>query len=296
VKQKTNATSSTENEGSTPSRTTSTPSWHQEATQEIDGQTPKILRQKPPLPIKMILKKSLPILFLLTVILLTTFMYNRRKEQSVLTPEPTPTPSLDETANWKIYRNEDLSFRYPPSWQLIDNNIEGYHPRVTIDVVEKDASFKESLFNECMYSITDVINGLIITRFTPVTTGDMCSTNESSRMEQRDIWIIPHEDVYSPGISFRYSAKEQNEAEGIFNQILSTFRFTNQDESSEKLRVCPDNWMEFLSPIQVKNDPYFGQTGEFMTINGSMDLVPADKFDLDWIRDKCKLKGPEPVG
>lgn len=77
----------------------------------------------------------------------------------------------------------------------------------------------------------------------------------------------------------------------LFDQILSTFKFLE-----DKLKVCPDNWFEFFSPIQAVNNPYYGQEGQFMTINESLDLIPAEKFDLEWIRKNCEVNKPEAVG
>lgn len=68
------------------------------------------------------------------------------------------------------------------------------------------------------------------------------------------------------------------------------------DKESNKLRVCPDRWFEFLSPIQVIDNPYFGKKGQFMLINDSIDLIPVEKFDLEWIKENCQVKKPEPVG
>lgn len=66
--------------------------------------------------------------------------------------------------------------------------------------------------------------------------------------------------------------------------------------TSDKLRVCPDDWFEFLSPVQALDSPYYGQKGQFITINGSIDLIPTKKFDLEWVRKNCEVSEPEPVG
>lgn len=86
---------------------------------------------------------------------------------------------------------------------------------------------------------------------------------------------------------------------GPYNlEPVSTFRNGNSavNEEPEKLRVCPDNWFEFLSPIPAKSSPYYGQEGQFLIINGSADLIPAEKFDLEWIKQNCEIKEPKQVG
>ena len=48
----------------------------------------------------------------------------RQVPQPIVSPPPiSPTP-IDETANWKIYRNEEFGFelKYPPGWKLEDDN------------------------------------------------------------------------------------------------------------------------------------------------------------------------------
>ena len=37
------------------------------------------------------------------------------------------------------------------------------------------------------------------------------------------------------------------------------------DQEQNKLRVCPERWFEFLSPIKIEG-PYFGQKGQFIMI------------------------------
>ena len=56
---------------------------------------------------------------------------------SLPTPTPTSQRSLPDTANWKIYKNEEygLEFKYPPDWTIqVERNIdiEGVLERINI--------------------------------------------------------------------------------------------------------------------------------------------------------------------
>lgn len=141
------------------------------------------------------------------------------------------TPTPDETVNWKTYSNNDLSFKYPQNWNLVNARIEGSDPKVTIYIVDKSST----LMNECMQLLsTEDQNGVYLKRFSRVVTGEMCSTNDAT---PREIWIVPKKDSYTPGVSYLYSATEETQALAIFDQILSTLKFINIDNTVEG-RFC----------------------------------------------------------
>jgi hypothetical protein len=156
-----------------------------------------------------------------------------RKTASFSAPEPTPTQTPtstpDPTADWKTYKNSELSFKYPQDWTTEEIRIIGTNPEVIISVATKDSS----LMTECMkLDTTEKESKFVIKKFSRITTGEMCSTSDSS---PREIWVVPTEDDYSPGISYRYTSKDNPEAENILNQILSTFEFIE-----EQAFVCPE--------------------------------------------------------
>lgn len=151
------------------------------------------------------------------------YKLGQRKIQPASQPTPTPvvvaTPTPDPTTNWKTYANNELSFKYPPYWSTETDRIIGTNPKVVITIVVKDST----LMNECMkVDAIEKKSGLVLKKFSRVTTGEMCSTNDPT---PREIWVVPAEDDYSPGVSYSYTTKENLEAEKTFNQILSTFRF-----------------------------------------------------------------------
>jgi len=80
--------------------------------------------------------------------------------------------------------------------------------------------------NECMQiTSTETISNFAVKKFTRVITGEMCASDDTS---PRENWIIPQEDAFSPGISYSYSVNDEVEAKKVFEQILSTFQFIDQ--------------------------------------------------------------------
>lgn len=137
------------------------------------------------------------------------------------TPQPISTPSIakDETKDWKTYTNNDLEFKYPSNWNISGQVITSTSPKIRVVIVPKDGT----LMNECMQEVSEETkNTLFVKKFERVTTGAMCQSSDPS---PREIWVVPSKDAYSPGISYGYSANESAQAEEIFDQILSTFRF-----------------------------------------------------------------------
>ena len=133
--------------------------------------------------------------------------------------DETPTPTTDPTANWKIYTNNELSFKYPPSWTAETHRIIANNPNIVIYI----ATGGSTLMNECMkLEKIEKKDNLVIKKFAGITAGEMCSTND---VNSREIWIIPSENAYSPGISYNYSTKDNPQAEDLFDLILSTFKF-----------------------------------------------------------------------
>lgn len=145
-------------------------------------------------------------------------------------PSPITAPSPESTIppDWKTYSNNELSFKHPPDWITEINRIIATSLDIVIYIVTKDST----LMNECMkLDTTEKKNGFVIKKFSRVTTGAMCSTNDSSR---REIWVVPTENDYSPGINYSYTVKDNPQAKNIFNQILSTFKFTNINNVGQK--------------------------------------------------------------
>lgn len=216
----------------------------------------------------------------------------------------------DVTANWETYNNEvlKLSFRYPGIYKLEKED----HQRVTFSGTfgpenqiipsELTLSFKKTVdlnsLKNCSNAdlesdiITTCIDGIVETKkFNGIQMNFFTIRTGSEKTQASSKYIV--QTVTKPEIEFAHLVLGGGVSTRV-NEILSTFRFLK--EESNKLRVCPDIWSEFLSPIQILNNPYYGQKGQFITINDSLDLIPAEKFDLEWIRKNCEVSKPEPVG
>ena len=130
------------------------------------------------------------------------------------------TKPEDPTTNWKVYSNNELTFKYPSGWIIKNNQIfNDLGHNITIYIVSKDST----LMNECMkLDTTERKTDYVVKKFSRVTTGEMCSTNDGT---SKEIWVIPSENDYSPGINYIYTTEYNPDAEYIFKQILSTFKF-----------------------------------------------------------------------
>lgn len=150
---------------------------------------------------------------------------NLPQKQIVQTPasEVSPMPtSTEETVMWETYTSKDIYFKYPSNWNISGTEITSSFPKIRIVVIPKNST----LMNECMEKTSEEVkNGITIKKFKRVTTGAMCESFDSN---PREIWIILGKESYSPGISYRYSVSENKQAEEIFDQILSTFKFLDQ--------------------------------------------------------------------
>lgn len=155
----------------------------------------------------------------------------------VAVPSPSPTPSTDPTANWKIYSNSRYLFKYPQMWetQPIPN---GAQQAILLSSPDKFMSLSLSLDlqgigYECLTKIKEETITIDAQKVTKTTfTGainDMCGDNT----KQRDVWIsIPRENKID---HLTFSTDEENfdKAMEIFDQILSTFKFVKEGVSTD---------------------------------------------------------------
>lgn len=153
---------------------------------------------------------------ILTLLLLLTFVtsgylafQNYQLKQQITQP----------VTNWKTFSNDELSFKYPANWTLQNNRIIGTSPNVVISIATKNST----LMNECMQlKGVGISPGQVVKKYISATIGEMCQGPDPDIVE---LWIVPTEEAYSPGINYRYSTKDNPAAENIYNQIHSTFKF-----------------------------------------------------------------------
>jgi len=164
------------------------------------------------------------------------------------------TPTTNPTENWKTYSNNDLFFKYPPSWNVQkqhNNRIVSANSKIIINVATTDTT----LMNECMkLDKVEDRNTFVIKHFSGATTGEMCSANNFTSREK---WIIPNKNAYSPGISYSYTTDESPEAERVFNLILSTFKFidSSSKQTTQQIISTVENYLSGNPGTPIIKEP-----------------------------------------
>lgn len=171
------------------------------------------------------------------------------------TIRPTPTPTPDPTANWNIYSGDGYSIKYLPTWTVDITTSPGYvninsndkFPKapndpeattywVTIHKVanSNNLDFKElatadlpvNLKGSFRYT-TEIINGLTAYRTTDLPSMSGCEWAFFKNPNGND-YVSTSFCLYDKDKPF----EKQDQYYSIFNQMLSTFKFT---ESSADL-------------------------------------------------------------
>ena len=196
------------------------------------------LDNAPPPPPKPFMFSKVILLFLIIIILLlgasgTYFALNSKPKPastiSKATPIPIPTPTIDETANWKTYNAANFSFKYPPNFKLNSKEI--------IELSDENGN-----------------SFLLIFSFNPAVVGiSYCNTypNDKARCEQLEVgdktstidWGVDGKaNAMLKNLSITLN-KTDTQAKMLFRQILSTFKFTDQDGAigcTQEAKLCPD--------------------------------------------------------
>jgi hypothetical protein len=137
---------------------------------------------------------------------------------------PTTSP-VSVNKNWKKYTNSDFSYQYPEEWtegqsgQTIVSNQAG----ANITNFTKDMP----MYNECMkLEITNITNDLLVKYYSYDLGTEMCSNQ--ANMNNKEAWITKVDgDGFQPGLIYDYNEVIYPNSLKVFDQILSTFKFTN---------------------------------------------------------------------
>lgn len=140
-------------------------------------------------------------------------------------PVSTSNVMADPTINWKKYTNSDFSYRYPNEWkegqggQTIVSNQAG----ANITNFTKDMP----MYNECMkLEIKNITNDLLVKYYSYDLGSEMCSNQ--ANMNNKEAWITKVDgDGFQPGLIYDYNEVIYPNSLKVFDQILSTFKFTN---------------------------------------------------------------------
>ena len=149
-------------------------------------------------------------------------MSDESKQKTVATPEPTSDP----TADWKTYTNDKYKFslKYPSE---IKNH------KVSINVMKITGFGYCYLYND---EKTIVVDGINAKTADGVGTGDteICDQSRDIMSKKGNTFVLiplgvnngdlPEDQIF---INYDYPLSDLNVAKNNFDQILSTFKFTN---------------------------------------------------------------------
>ncbi len=179
------------------------------------------------------------------------------------TPSMVPSPVADETANWKTYTSNSsvgITFKYPPSLTLQEKGQRKDYivlltdPKdlsttssimdidLSLDVVNSDYPqavnfWKEQLIDE---SVQELENGVKI----------VGNGQHESSGEIFTIVLLKHK---SGGAIRLVTTKTDNTSKMLFDQILSTFKFTDQIQSStSNKKTYQGTYFTFKYPSDYK--------------------------------------------
>jgi hypothetical protein len=165
--------------------------------------------------------------------------------------QPPPSPIPDPTANWKTYTNtqSEFSFQYPNDWiSTPGDNLHAPDNSISMWIQTKIGGME--CFN-LIKSKSSIINGKNFNiQYFSGADSDICSNPN-----ERTIYFGQQSPFFT--ITYSYNQNNQIEAEKIFDQILSTFKFTEQagvkTTGDVSGRLCYPS--EFIPPgeIIVKN-------------------------------------------
>ncbi len=157
--------------------------------------------------------------------------------QTSQTPQPTPSPSstVDETANWKTYSGRYFSFKYPTTWSTAisttdQSDIGGYSqvleitnsrisPNAVFEVTYRNYSYAENVQQHADWKAEKLtVGGKEATRFQTDGSGETLPKGYSVITV-----VIKGSDNTSYSIIFNGDRKDITDS--LIDQILSTFKF-----------------------------------------------------------------------
>lgn len=155
---------------------------------------------------------------------------------------------VDQTANWKTYNSKyELEVKYPDTWAAIESISPGkpYLAYITFglkETIQQGGYFGLSIRNqtEDEYLASLKKEGYAIIDSAIKTIGDKkaifyaFNRNDSPKSQWKDV-IIENNNIL-----FVFSRGADTRQENIFNQMLSTFKFTETDETAETA-----NWQTY---------------------------------------------------
>lgn len=221
-------------------------------TPAVPTSVPQIVEEQPKQSNFIVILLS--ILLLLSVLIAGFFAFQTQKlvkelqgirNEELITPEPTtePVATLDPTADWQVYTNSkyDFSFKYPEDWKVTLSPATGEQFNL---IADRKNNSSETGFVPVQFSINMSTNDSKITTLAQAEAIYKISNSQT----RKDIFIDNKPAVSVTGLvegsgpgtgrflSYTF-VKLNNEIlviqlgnkdlQTIFDQILSTFKFTN---------------------------------------------------------------------
>lgn len=158
----------------------------------------------------------------------------------VLQPSITPDP----TTTWQTYTDNTYKYSvsYPPTW-----TIPSYGTTQRVSPNNEKLMFIQAnaFMNECMQAESTTTKNVVgqtftIKHFSGISQGEMCSGSQFS--DFKEIWFMSPKQDY--GIVFQYPKATATTSEQLFDQILSTFKFTGTTLTQESLQTYKYSFTE----------------------------------------------------
>lgn len=192
-------------------------------------------------------------LFTISMYIIGSRVNTLRQNQKNISVSPMPTPTTDPTANWQTYTNNIFTFQYPNSYCIKESEqdylliynlpcenplIQGqYGASFTIDTrltgiyADYNLSLEKTKGSLYFNSVTNVQNGVRITGTSKITSEPPTKPNPDFQtvvvlLKYKNGAIKIEKPVFidSSGLN---KDNLSNQSSIQFNQILSTFKFTN---------------------------------------------------------------------
>jgi hypothetical protein len=245
-----------------------------------------------PLPVKKSLPKW-PLLIVGIVLILIIgagayFIGQKSMTKTVEKPKavvqkPTATPTPDPTANWKTYQGQYFSFKYPQDWSLDSSNKNSI--KLTMVVNDKD-----SLGNPIKLQSNISVNFLSVPQNTTLNDWlktryfrndqplfnlalksvkkTILSVSDALRIEMPgaagydDEGVVTIHNGYGLDISIIGDSLFGTNMK-IFNQILSTFKFTDQTAQAQPTTLkIPEYGVQIALSDEIKDAYYINATAD----------------------------------
>jgi hypothetical protein len=215
-------------------------------------------------------------------------------------PSQTSMPSIDPAAGWKTYTNSQGEYliKYPTDYQIITA------PGATgINIVNSTTEFHLIIaYENTTLNLNDYVNQKSMC--TSINSGSgvpyKLDSENSLRFEKTPCGQSGSTDIYAVhnGIAYHLTMLTQpsyNTFLPILNQVLSTFKFTNQTSqtANDPTKVVNDFYSTYAACLQKYFDALSKGTSPAPTSCPSFSTYPALSPDL--ISKLNQVKGADPV-